>query len=175
MKPQLSILALALSVSLFAGDKYPVQKSMAPAEVQAELVKAKGEKSDNAFMKSWKAADLKDFGLVKWDEDGSKATNDCPPSLLSTLRENVGLMNQGRKAGDALTLTVNAYHWKAQTFLTNPVLSVEIILKDKAGKVVFVALDQMKSSQTKAESLNDSDSQIMGRELLKKLKNGLGI
>lgn len=175
MKLNLSILALALSVSLFAGDKYPVQNSIAPAEVQAELAKAKGEKSDTTFMKVWKSADLKDFGLVKWDEDGSKATNDCPPSLLANLRENVGLLNQGRKAGEPLTITVNAYHWKAQTFLTNPVLSLEIVLKDKAGKVVFVALDQIKSSQSKAESLTDSDSQIMGRELLKKLKNGLGI
>lgn len=171
MKAPLSILALALCATLSAADKYPVEKPLAPAEVQAALLKVKGDKSDTAFLKSWKAPELKDFGLIKWDEDGSKAANDCPPALLSTLRENVGMFNQGRKAGEPLTITVNAYHWKAQSFLTNPVVSLEILVKDKAGKVVFAALDQIKSSQSKAESLSDTDAQVMGRELLKKLKN----
>ena len=59
-------------------------------------------------------------------------------------------------AGEDLTLSVTVYRYKRSGFLTNPVGHFELVARDPKGRAVWMALDQVKSTQSLAESLADS-------------------
>lgn len=175
MNIRVSVLALVLGVAVMAADKWPASPSIVPPDAQASVLAVKADKNDDTFMQVWKSPELKAFGFVKWDEDGSKAGKGVPDSFLPSVREACGLVNQKRASGNNLTLTINAYHWKAQTFITNPVVSLEILIKDKDGKVMLAALDEVKATQSKMESLSDPTSVTMSHEISKKLRAALNL
>ena len=64
----------------------------------------------------------------------------------------------------------SGYQYKQGGFFTNPVGQFELVARDRQGHAKWMALAQVKSTQSLAESLADSDSLIMGRELHRKLR-----
>ena len=139
------------------------------AEEQALVLRA--EEGSEGFDRVWRAPEFKGkWHLLKWDPDHSWAVPEAPSDLLDRVREEVGRVNQTPGTGEDLTLTVTVYRYKRSGFLTNPVGHFELVARDPKGRAVWMALDQVKSSQSLAESLADSDSLIMGRELHRKIR-----
>lgn len=162
------ILPALLAATLSASTFHEGRTQLTPEET-AKVVQAQG--STGPFEKLWKAPGFDGtWGLLKWDTDHSWAVADAPPDLLDQVREEVGQVNQQSRKGEDLTLAVTVYRFKKQGFLTNPVGYFELVARNREGQAVWIALDQVKSTQSLATSLADSDSQIMARELRCKLR-----
>jgi hypothetical protein len=108
--------------------------------------------------------------LLTWDTDHASMVPDAPNDLLDRVREEVGRVNQKPGTGDDLALSVTVFRYKRGGFLTNPVGQFELVARNPTGKAVWIAVCRERSSQSKAESLADSDSLIMARELCRKLR-----
>jgi hypothetical protein len=157
-----------LAATLSAADFHEGRTQLTPEE-RTRLVQMK--EADGPFEKFWKAPGFDgNWGLLKWDPDHSWAVADAPTDLLTQVREEVGQVNQESRKGEDLTLAVTVYRFKRQGFLTNPVGYFELVARNREGKAVWIAQDHVKSTQSLANSLADSDSQIMARELRRKLR-----
>jgi len=161
------VAAVLSSVALVAGDFHP-GKSLLTKEEQSP-VGVLQEKTEG-FSILWKSPDLKGWHLLKWDADHSAAVPDAPSDLLDRIHEEVSRINQKPGEGEDLFLSVNVYKFKKQGFLTNPVAFFEVVARDKAGKMMWAAIDKVKSTQELAQSLADTDAQIVGREILKRIR-----
>lgn len=157
-----------LAATLSAADFHEGRTQLTPEE-RGKIVQMKD--AGGPFEQLWKAPGLDGtWGLLKWDHDHSWAVADAPADLLDLVREEVGQVNQAPRKGDDLSLAVTVYHFKRQGFLTNPVGYFELVARNREGKAVWIALDRVKSSQSMANALADSDSQIMARELRRKIR-----
>ena len=160
--------ALLLGATLWAGT-FHEGKTQLTAEEQALVLN--GEQRTDGFERVWRAPEFQGGQhLLKWDSDHSWAVPEAPSDLLDRVREEVGRVNQAPGTGEDLTLSVTVYRYKRSGFLTNPVGHFELVARDPKGRAVWMALDQVKSTQSLAESLADSDSLIMGRELHRKIR-----
>jgi hypothetical protein len=157
-----------LATTLAAADFHEGRTQLTPEE-RGRMVQVK--EGDGPFERLWKAPGFEGtWGLLKWDPDHSWAVADAPTDLLDQVREEVGQVNQASNKGEDLSLTVTVYRFKKQGFLTNPVGYFELVARNREGKAVWIALDRVKSTQSLATSLADSDSQIMARELRRKIR-----
>ena len=155
--------AMLLGATLWAGS-FHEGKTQLTTEEQALILQ--GQERPDGFQRVWQAPEVDGkWHLLKWDADHSWAVPEAPSDLLDRIREEVGRVNQTPGTGEDLTLSVTVFHYKRGGLLTNPVGHFELVARDPKGHAVWMALDQVKSSQTLAESLADSDSLIMGREL----------
>ena len=160
--------ALLLGAALWAGSFHD-GKTQLSTEEQSLLLQ--GEQGKDGFERVWRAPEFNGkWHLLKWDTDHAWAVPEAPSDLLDRVREEVGRVNQTPGAGEDLTLTVTVFRYKRSGFLTNPVGHFELVARDPKGRAVWMALDQVKSSQSLAESLADSDSLIMGRELHRRIR-----
>jgi hypothetical protein len=157
-----------LAATLSAADFHEGRTQLTPEE-RGKIVQVKD--AGGPFEQLWKAPGFDGaWGMLKWDPDHSWAVADAPTDLLDLVREEVGQVNQETRKGDDLNLTVTVYRFKRQGFLTNPVGYFELVARNREGKAIWIALDRVKSTQSLANSLADSDSQIMARELRRKLR-----
>ena len=157
-----------LVATLSAADFHEGRTQLTPEE-RGRIVQVKA--GDGPFERFWKAPEFDgNWGLLKWDPDHSWAVADAPTDLLDQVREEVGQVNQEAHKGDDLSLSVTVYRFKGQGFLTNPVGYFELVARNPEGKAVWIAMDRVKSTQSLSSSLADSDSQIMARELRRKIR-----
>ena len=162
------VLPALLAATLSAADFHDGRTQLSPEE-RGRIAQVKD--GDGPFEQLWKAPGFDGtWGLLKWDPDHSWAVTDAPNDLLDQIREEVGQVNQVARKGEDLSLAVTVYRFKKQGFLTNPVGYFEMVARNREGKAVWIALDQVKSTQSLATSLADSDSQIMARELRRKIR-----
>jgi hypothetical protein len=162
------VLPALLAATLSAADFHAGRTHLSPEE-RGRIAQVKD--GDGPFERLWKAPGFDGtWGLLKWDPDHSWAVTDAPTDLLDQIREEVGQVNQVPRKGEDLSLAVTLYRFKKQGFLTSPVGFFEMVARNREGKAVWIALDQVKSTQSLATSLADSDSQIMARELRRKIR-----
>ena len=162
------LLPALLAANLAAAGFHDGRTQLTPEE-RAEVVQA--PTSNGPFEQFWTAPGFDGtWGLLKWDPEHSWAVADAPTDLLDQVREEVGQVNQAPDKGEDLTLAVTVYRFKKQGFLTNPVGYFELVARNREGQAVWIAMDQVKSTQSLATSLADSDSQVMARELRRKLR-----
>ena len=163
-----STAALLMGAALWAGS-FHEGKTQLSTEEQSLILH--GEQRPDGFERVWRAPEFDGkWHLLKWDTDHSWAVPEAPSDLLDRVREEVGQVNQTPGAGEDLSLSVTVFRYKPGGFLSNPVGQFELVARDKKGRAVWMALDRVKSSQSLAESLSDSDSLIMGRELHRKIR-----
>ena len=110
------------------------------------------------------------WGLLKWDPEHSWAVPEAPGDLLDQIREAVGEINQEPCKGADLRLSVTVYHFKRQGFLSKPEGHFELVARNRQGKAVWIAQDRVKRTQPPAIIRSDTDSQIMARELQRKIR-----
>lgn len=161
-------LSLLLVPALAAAEFHEGRTQLSPEERTCLLQAQKGA---GPFERLWKAPAFNGtWGLLTWDAEHSWAVGEAPANLLDDVREEIGQVNQKPGTGEDLHLAVTVFRFKRQGFLTNPVGYFELVARNRDGKAVWIALDRVKSTQALAESLADSDSRIMARELRRKLR-----
>ncbi len=162
------VVAPVVALGLYAADFHEGRTQLTPDETSQVMQTWAG---GGPFQKLWKSPDLDpDWGLLKWDEEHSWAVPEAPGDILRMVREEVGQLNEKPRKGEDLTLSVTVYRYKRMGFLSNPIGWFELVARNRQGRPVWMALDQVKATQSLAVSLADSDTQIMARELRRKLR-----
>jgi hypothetical protein len=139
------------------------------------LMKNPTKGNKGPFLVFWQNYKMGPLGLVKWQEDLSSAPQEAPPDLLQTIRDEIGRLNQSERSGKTASLSVTVYRYERGGFWTSPTAHYELVARDVKGKVLWAADDKVVANDDLAQSLADSPSAIMAREILKRVRLQFGI
>ncbi len=112
-------------------------------------------------------------GLVRWEEGW--ACPDAPAGLLQAIRDELGRLNQRPRAGQNIWLTVTVYRFDRAGMWSGPTAYYELVARDPWGHLVWAADDKIEAQANLARTLADTSSAIIGREVLRKVRQQLGI
>ena len=88
----------------------------------------------DGFRRLWQSPGLKRWRLLKWDQDHSSVAPGAPPSLLQSIREEVGRLNQRPASGDDLLLTCTVYLYRTGGWFSNPKAHYELVARISAAR-----------------------------------------
>ncbi len=112
-------------------------------------------------------------GLVRWE--GGWACPDAHAGLLQVMRDELGRLNQSPRAGQNIWLTVTVYRFDRAGMWSGPTAYYELVARDPWGHLVWAADDKIEAQANLARTLADTSSTIIGREVLRKVRQQLGI
>lgn len=145
------------------------------AKGEQEYLRGGKGSGKGAFERYWQAPSLRPWGLVKWQEERSWAVPDAPLDLLQTVRDELGRLNQRAGAGDNLQIAVTVYRFEKAGTWSKPTAYYEVVARDPHGKVVWAADDKVRVVEELAQSLVETPSSIIAREILRKVREQFGI
>mgnify|MGYP001767607617 CR=1 FL=1 len=122
------------------------------------------------FDRFWQTANLRPWGLVRWDQDRSWMVPEAPKELLQTIRDQVGRLNQRAGGGENINLAVTVYRWEPAGTWHKPTAFYELVARDSRGKIVWAVDDSVRATEDLAQSLVDSPSVIIAREVLRRVR-----
>ncbi len=150
------------------------QTTLASSESAAAAASAHKVGGDG-FRRLWRSPTFKPWRLLKWDENHSTAASGSPTTLLQSIREEVGRVNQRPTSGDDLFLTCTVYLYCGGGWFSDPKAHYELVARDKAGKAQWVADDEVTARLDLARSLADSEEAIIAREIARKIRQAFGL
>ncbi len=127
------------------------------------------------FERFWAVHRRVAIGLVQWEEGESWACRQAPPDLLQSMRDELGRLNQRYRAGESIALAVTVYRFDQAGWWSGPTAHYELVARDQHGEVVWAAADKIEATEELARTLADTPSAIIGREVLRKVRQQLGI
>jgi len=138
-------------------------------------LQGKGGSPSAVFRRFWQTTPPKSWGMIRWDSARSWAVPSAPPDLLQSIRDEVGRLNQRAPAREDVTVSVTVYDYEPQGYFAAARCKYELVVRDKAGKVVWAADDEIWPGKALAMSLVDTNAAIIGREELRKIRDQFGI
>jgi hypothetical protein len=103
------------------------------------------------------------------------ATQDAPPELLQTIRDELGKVNANAGPGDDAQLSVVVFRCDKGGFFSNPTAHYELAIRDKSGSLVWAAIDRVVAKPDLARTLADTPSQTIAREILGRVRAAVGL
>jgi hypothetical protein len=92
------------------------------------------------------------------------------------MRDEIGRLNQRYRAGENISLAVTVYRFdKGGIWSGPPTAHYELVARDQQGQVVWAADDKVEAAASLARTLADTSSAIVGREVLRKVRQQFGI
>ncbi len=136
-----------------------------------------GQTKRGALERIWVAKDMKRWGLLRWDADRSGATQDAPPELLQTLRDELGRLNASAGTGKDAYVSALVFRYDRGGLFSHPTAHYELAVRDKSGRLLWAAIDRVEARPDLARTLADTPSQIIAREILRRVRalSALGI
>lgn len=159
----------AASSSLHQG-----RTALAPPETATVVARSEKGRGDG-FRRSWKSPALKPWRLLKWDQERSSVAPGAPAALLQTIREEVGRLNQRPASGEDLLLTVTVYIYRGGGWFSDPKAHYELVARDRTGKAMWVADDEIVARPELARSLVDPEEIVVAREIVRKIRQTFGL
>ena len=153
-----------------AGSGFHAGRSSLVGPEQTHLQGTGGGTSKGGFRRFWQATPPKTWGLIRWDGSKSWAVPSAPPELLQSIRDELGRLNQRAAMREDVMVAVTVYAYEPQGHWSDTRCKYELVVRDKAGKVVWAADDEIRPAQELATSLVDTDAAIIGREVLRKIR-----
>jgi hypothetical protein len=145
-------------------------------EEQACLVAKKGAPKGVVFERFWTAPRLVAIGLVQWQEDRSWACPQAPADLLQSMRDEMGRLNQRYRVGENISLAVTVYRFdKGGIWSGPPTAHYELVARNGKGQVVWAADDKIEAPGSLARTVADTSSAMIGREVLRKVRQQFGL
>jgi hypothetical protein len=138
-------------------------------------LQGKGGSPSAVFLRFWQATPPKSWGMIRWDSARSWAVPSAPPDLLQAIRDEVGRLNQRAPLRDDVMVSVTVYGYEPQGYFSSARCKYELVVRDKAGKVVWAADDEIRPGKELATSLVDPEAAMIGREVLRKIREQFGI
>jgi hypothetical protein len=160
-------LGCASSATLHTG------KTTLASRERAVLARSAVRESDG-FRRSWRRRGVQ-IGLVKWDGDRSSSVAAAPRELLQAIRDEIGRLNRYQRAGEEVRLSVTVFEWRRAFFTGTPEVGYEVVGRDRAGQLLWMAEDVIHASSRLAVTLAEEHEQIVARELARRLKKELGL
>ncbi len=126
-----------------------------------------------AFARFWAMPGRPSIGLVRWEEGW--ACPEAPAGLLQAMRDELGRLNQRPRAGQNVWLAVTVYRFDRAGMWSGPNAYYELVARDPWGHLVWAADDKIEAQTNLARTLADTSSAIIGREVLRKVRQQLGL
>lgn len=126
------------------------------------------------FERFWQTPSLRPWGLVQWDQDRSWAVPEAPKDLLQSIRDQLGRLNQRASSSENISLAITVYRWESAGTWHKATAFYEIVARDGRGKIVWAADDKVRATEDLAVSLVDTPSEIVAREILRKVREQFG-
>jgi hypothetical protein len=172
MRPVLAAcVAAALAACARPPMFHPGPTGLSAREQRALLAAGRGR--PGGFERFWRRASCRP-GLVKWSPAQPRSVADAPPTLAGVIREEIGRVNRGWHEGETVFVTVAVFEWERRLFGRGPRVGYELVGRDPAGQVVFLAEDRMASPRESAVNLAETDEILVAREIGRKLRKELG-
>lgn len=124
----------------------------------------------SAFARFWRSPGLRDIGLIRWNDDRSWSCPAVPADLLREIRDQLGRLNRDARKGEDLSLAVTVYRFERGGILRRPTAYYELVARDAAGRVAWAADDKIEARPELAETLADTPSSIIAREMLRRTR-----
>ena len=170
MNRKLVVVASVLAVGCASTGLHEGRTALRKDE-QGYLVARKGAPRGGAFERFWTVRRPISIGLVRWQEDQSWACPQAPADLLQSMRDELGRLNQRYRAGENISLAVTVYRFdKGGIWSGPPTAHYELVARDQQGQVVWAADDKVEAEASLARTLADTSSAIIGREVLRKVR-----
>lgn len=118
-----------------------------------------------AFARSWRSPTMGEVGLLRWEGERSSACAAGPKDLLQAMRDDLGRLNQGAGIGEDLSVAVTIYRFERAGIWREPTAFVELVARDPVGRVVWAAEDGIEAKPELAQTLADTPSTIIAREV----------
>ena len=138
-------------------------------------LQGKGGPPSAVFRRFWQTTPPKSWGMIRWDSARSWAVPSAPPDLLQSIRDEVGRLNQRAPLRDDVMVSVTVYGYEPQGYFAAARCKYELVVRDKAGKVEWAADDEIRPGKELAMSLVDTNAAMIGREVLRKIRDQFGI
>lgn len=151
-------------------------KSQRPTSLSARdaaLLAKVPEKEDGDFRRVWRHPALREWGYIKWDEDRSRNSPGAPADLLQNLRDELGRLNQAAGAGPNLYLAVTVGGYHRGGIFSRPSADLELVVRDGAGRMLWAATGPVAVNPALTESMADSHSVLIAREVLLRMRREL--
>jgi hypothetical protein len=127
------------------------------------------------FGRFWQAPNPGPWGLVQWDPDRSWAVPEAPRTLLRDIRDQLGRLNQRAGTAENLSLAITVYRWEPAGTWHKPTAFYEMVGRDPRGKIAWAVDDTVRVTEDLAQTLADTPSDIIAREVLRKVREQFGI
>ncbi|HEY0714066.1 MAG TPA: hypothetical protein VGF45_15405 [Polyangia bacterium] len=114
------------------------------------------------------------IGLVKWRADRSQAVKAAPAGLLDLIRDEVGRVNRKAAEGETVFVEITVFEWNRRWFGRPPRFGYEVVGRDRAGQILWLAEDRLVVPRDRAVTAADADELIAAREVGRKLLMELG-
>jgi hypothetical protein len=114
------------------------------------------------------------FGLVKWSDQRSQAVSEAPKELLQVVRDEFGRVNRNAGGGEEVYVSVVVFEWERRYFGRPPRAGYEILGRDRAGQIIWFAVDWLTAPRDLAQNLAEPDELLLAREMGRKLRAELG-
>jgi hypothetical protein len=157
-----------------SGPRFHEGPSALAVNERSTLVAAPVKEDPAEFRRCWRRPALR-VGLLKWAEDKAEAVVAAPAGLLQAIRDEVGRLNQGARPGEEAYVTVTVFHWERGFFSRKATASYEVVGRDRAGRLLWVADDRLTASREEATSLLEGDEAVVARRVAGKLQRELGL
>jgi hypothetical protein len=115
------------------------------------------------------------LGVIKWSEERSQAVAAAPPGLLDLVRDELGRLNRKKRAGEVVYVSVTVFEWRNRIFGLAPRVGYEVIGRDRAGQIIWMAEDHMVAPRELAKTLVEGDDLVVAREVGRKTRMELGL
>jgi hypothetical protein len=148
--------------------------ALAPPETAAVIARSEKVNADG-FRRLWKSPVLKPWRLLKWDAERSSVAPGTPATLLQTVRDEIGRVNQRPASGEDLLLTVTVYVYRGGGWFSDPKAHYELVARSQDGKAMWVADDEIVARSALARSLVDPEEIVIAREIARKLRHAFGL
>jgi hypothetical protein len=142
------------------------------AREQRALLSASRTRRDG-FERFWLRPNCR-LGLIRWSEQHSQSVKEAPIGLLDMVRDEIGRVNRFTGDGEMVFVSVTVFRWQSRFFGRPPRVGYEVIGRDRAGQVIWLALDWMVAPREQATNLAESDELLVAREVGRKLRKELG-
>ena len=110
------------------------------------------------------------IGLIKWSEHQSQWVKEAPAGLLDLIRDEIGRVNRGEGDGETVFVSVTVFRWERGVFGRAPRVGYEVIVRDRAGQVIWLGLDRVVVPRERALNLAETDELLLAREVGRKLR-----
>jgi len=130
--------------------------------------------SGKNFDRFWQARDVRRWGLVQWDEDRSWAVPEAPRRLLQDIRDQLGKLNQKAGLGENIGVAITVYRWEPAGTWRKATAHYEMVARDRSGKALWAVDDTVRAMEDLALSLVDTPSEIIAREILRRVRGQFG-
>jgi hypothetical protein len=97
-----------------------------------------------------------------------------PSWAVPAVPRSAGRLNQRASTAENINLAITVYRWEPAGTWHKTTAFYEMVARDPRGKIVWAVDDTVRATEDLAKTLADTPSEIIAREVLRKVREQFG-